>query len=122
MSTELTEREREYLACEIPMTTGGQAARKLIGWFFVSLLQAAFTPGSGKSYNRFLQASKGIRYTRYKKAVIRKEKGEPRKKDEKLLAKLNKNDFVYADETYDADEYARKIYEEYMKNHGEAKS
>ena len=35
-----------------------------------------------------------IRYTKYKKAVLRKQNGTPEKNDGKLLKKLNKKDFV----------------------------
>ena len=117
MSDNLTEREREYLACEIPLISGGQAAGRLIGGFFVSLLQAAFTPGTGKADTRLMRTAKEIKYSKYKKAVLRKEQGEPKKNDEKLLEKLNKKEFIFADETFDNDEFTRKIYEDYMREH-----
>ena len=119
MSKELTEREREYLACDIPMITGGQAAGKLAGGFFISFLHAILSPGSGKGDTRLMRAAKEIRYTKYKKAVLRKDRGEPLKKDEKILKKLNKKEFVFSEETFDSDEFTRKLYEEYMSKHEE---
>ncbi len=61
-----------------------------------------------------------IRYTKYKRAVLRKKDGKPDKKDEKLLKKLNEKDFILAEDTYDPDEYTRKVYEEYMKKNEES--
>ena len=58
-----------------------------------------------------------IRYTKYKKAVLRKQSGTPKKNDEKLLKKLNQKDFVFDVDNFDPDAYAKQLYEEYMKKH-----
>lgn len=114
---ELTAREREYLDCETPMISAGTAAARLITGVFVSLLQAAFTPGNGKADRGLFRTVREIGYTKYKKAVLRKQIGELTKKDERLLVKLNKKPFVLDEDTFDADKYTQELYEEYMRAH-----
>ncbi len=118
---ELTPREREYLDCQTPMISGGNAAMRIIGGVFASLGQTLVAPSTAynKTEKKLMRTAREIRYTRYKKAVLRKQNGTPAKKDEKLLKKLNKKDFVLAEDTYDPDEFTRQVYEEYMKNHSE---
>lgn len=110
---ELTAREREYLDCEVPMLSGSSAATRIIGAFFASIGQA-FLPGLNKSESKLVRTVREIRYTNYKKAVLRKLENTPKKGDDKRLRKLNKSDFVLSFETYDPDEFAEKLYEEYM--------
>lgn len=118
---ELTPREREYLDCQTPMISGGNAAMRIIGGVFASLGQTLVAPSTAynKTEKKLMRTAREIRYTRYKKAVLRKQNGTPAKKDEKLLKKLNEKDFVLAEDTYDPDEFTRQVYEEYMKNHSE---
>ena len=113
----LTDREREYLECDTPMLSTGKAAAKVGMGIFASMLQAVFMPGNsyGKADRGLMRTVREITYTRYKKAVLRKRDGNPAKNDAKILDKLNKKDFVLAEDTYDADEYTRQLYEEYMK-------
>lgn len=111
----LTEREREYAECSVPLLSAGSAAARIIGAVFASIGQAFF-PGMNKAESKLIRTVREIRYTKYKKAVLRKLAGEPEKGDEKLLKKLNSKDFVLAYETYDPDEFTEKLYEEYMKN------
>ncbi|MBQ3264648.1 MAG: hypothetical protein IJH07_02620 [Ruminococcus sp.] len=117
MSAGLTEREREYLDCEVPMLSGGSASLRIIGGIFASMAQAIFSPSSnyGKADRGLMRTARELRYTRYKKAVLRKEAGTPKKYDEKLLQKLNGKDFVLAEDTYDPDEFTKQVYEEYMR-------
>ena len=110
----LTDREQEYLDCEVPMLTPAKTAGKLTVGFLIGLLQAAFTPGADKGDRQLIETTRLIRYTRYKKAVLRKVSDTPKKGDEKLLLKLNKNPFVLEEETFDADAYTEKIYADYM--------
>ncbi len=110
-----TERERQYLDCEIPMLSPGSAAARCIGAFFASIGQA-FLPGFNKADGKLIRTVREIRYTRYKKAVLRKRDNQLRKGDEKILKKLNRKEFVLAYETYDPDEFTEKLYEDYMKN------
>jgi hypothetical protein len=112
-NTELTVREREYADCEVPMLSGGTAAMRITGAFFASIGQA-FLPGLNKAETKMIRTVREIRYTKYKKAVLRKLENKPKKGDEKLLKKLNKNDFVLSFETYDPDEFKKQLYEEYM--------
>ena len=118
---ELTPREREYIECQTPLLSGGNAAMRIIGGVFKSFGQTLFAPSA--SYNKtdkeLMRTVREMRYTRYKKAVLRKQNGTPAKKDEKLLKKLNEKDFVLAEDTYDPDEFTRQVYEEYMKNHSD---
>ena len=58
-------------------------------------------------------------YAKYKAAVLRKAKGEPQKGDEKILRKLNKREFILAEETFDSDAFTAQVYEEYMQAHPE---
>lgn len=111
----LTAREQEYLDCTEPMLTPAQSAKALTVGFLIGLLQAAFTPGSSKGDQRLITTSRRMRYTKYKKAVLRKRDSAPEKGDEKLLKRLNKQPFVLDAETFDADEYTRKLYEDYLK-------
>lgn len=117
----LTEREREYLECETPLVSTGSAAARIAAGVFASLAQAVFSPGSnyGKADRGLMRTVKEIRYTKYKKAVMRKRDGAVTDKDIKTLEKLNKNEFILAQETFDNDEFTRKVYEEYMKKHGD---
>ena len=122
MSTELTPREQEYLDCETPMLSGKKAAVRLIGGLFASLGQALIVPTTvyTKADKGLVRTIREIRYTKYKRAVLRKKDGKPDKKDEKLLKKLNEKDFILAEDTYDPDEYTKKVYEEYLKRQEEA--
>lgn len=121
MSAQITDRERAYLECETPMLSGSQAAMRLIGGIFASFGQALFSPSSslGKADRGLLRTVREMRYTKYKKAVLRKQNGAPAKKDEKLLKKLNEKDFILAEDAYDPDEFTRQVYEEYMKSHND---
>ncbi len=117
MSTaQLTPREQEYIDCEVPMLSGGSAVMRLVGTFFASLGQA-FLPGLNKADSKLIRTIREIRYTRFKKAVLRKLEDSPKKGDEKILRKLNKTDFVLSFETYDPDEFTEQLYEEYMEKH-----
>lgn len=115
--TELTAKEREYLDCETPLLSGKKAAVRLVTGFFTSFGQSLLMPTSayGKAERKMSRTIREISYTKYKKAVLRKQNGTPDKKDEKLLKKLNKKEFVLAEDTFDADEFQRKLYEEYMR-------
>ena len=117
--SELTDREREYLDCEVPLLSFGSACLRLIAGVFVSFAQAVFAPSSsyGAADRRLMRTVREIRYTGYKKAVLRKADGKLTEKDEKLLKKLNKKDFILAPDTYDPDEFTKQVYEEYMRNH-----
>lgn len=114
--TQLTEREREYLDCETPMITGGSAALRLIGGVLASMAQAVFSPNTsyGKADRGLMRTAREIRYTRYKKAVLRKQQGNPAKNDCKILAKLNKKPFILEEDAYDPDAFTQQVYEEYM--------
>lgn len=116
---ELTDREQEYLDCETPLLSGGSAAARIITGIFASMAQAVFSPSSGygKADRGLMRTVREIRYTRYKKAVLRKQSGSPKKNDDKLLKKLNGKDFVLAVDQYDPDEFTQQVYEEYMKKH-----
>jgi len=116
----LTDKEREYLECDVPTLSGGKAAARLVTGFLASALQAAFLPGNSnsKADQGLFKTAREIKYTRYKKAVLRKRDGKPEKKDSKLLAKLNKEPFILEPDTFNADEYTRKVYEDYMRKHG----
>lgn len=116
----LTDREQEYLDCETPLLTAGNATIRILGGMLASVAQSIAMPSSeyGKADRKLMRTAREITYTRYKKAVIRKRDGNPAKNDAKILAKLNKNDFILAEDTYDPDEYTKKLYEEYMKKHG----
>ena len=115
----LTPREREYLDCEVPMVPKDAAAKRLTAGILTSLIQSVVTPGAGKADQKLFRTIREIRYTKYKKAVLRKQNGTPEKNDEKLLKKLNKKDFALGSDSFDPDEYTKQIYEEYMKTHGE---
>ena len=115
---EFTLREREYLDCRTPMLTRGQTAKGLTIGFLIGLLQAAFAPGMDKGDKKLLSTGRLMRYTKFKKAVLRKQSGTPKKHDDKLLKKLNKKPFALETETFDADEYTRKLYEEYLDRRG----
>lgn len=113
----LTPREREYLDCEVPMVPKDAAAKRLTVGILTSLAQSVVTPGAGKADQKLFRTIREIRYTKYKKAVLRKLDGTPEKNDEKILKKLNKKEFVLGSDSFDPDEYTRQIYEEYMKSH-----
>ena len=112
---QLTERDRTYAECEVPMISGSTAAMRFTGAFFASLGQAIL-PGLNRAESKMVRTARELRYTKYKKAVLRKLENQPKKGDEKLLEKLNRTEFVLAYETYDPDEFTEKLYEEYMKN------
>ena len=114
----LTEKEQMYLDCPTPMLTAGQKAKGLTIGFLISFLQATFTPGNSKGDQKLLSTARLMRYTKYKKAVLRKRDGTPKKRDARLLKKLNNKPFALAFEEYDSDEYTRKLYEEYLNRRG----
>lgn len=119
MSTELTPREREYIACETPMISASAAILRLIAGVGASFFRAILAPSSeyNNTDSRLLRTIKEIRYTRYKKAVLRKRDSLPKKHDERLLRRLNKTPFVLAEDTYDPDAFVAEVYAEYMRNH-----
>lgn len=116
---QLTEREQEYLNCEAPLLPGGTAALRLITGVFASVGQAVFSPsaGYGKADRGLMRTVREIRYTRYKQAVLRKRDGTIKSSDKRLLKKLNKRKFVLAEDTYDPDDFVKKVYEEYLQTH-----
>ena len=124
MSNKLTLREQEYCDCQTPLLTGGQAAGRIIIGVFASLAQAVFMPSSAysKADRGLIRTAKEITYSKYKKAVLRKQAETPKKNDRKLLEKLNSKPFVLAEDSYDPDEFTGKIYEEYMKNNEERRN
>ncbi|MBQ3417028.1 MAG: hypothetical protein IJH32_04260 [Ruminococcus sp.] len=121
----LTEREKEYFDCDVEMPSSASSAASLLGSvalsFIAALFHSVFVPSSsyGKADRRLMHNIRMTRYARYKQAVLRKAKGEPRRGDEKILRKLNKKDFVLEDELFDPDAFAAQLYEEYMKAHPE---
>lgn len=117
----LTPREQEYIDCQTPLLSAGNAALRILTGIFASMAQALFSPSSsyGKADRGLMRTGREITYTRYKKAVLRKEAGAPKKHDDKLLKKLNRKDFALAVDAYDPDEFTKKVYEEYMKSHGD---
>lgn len=116
---ELTLRELEYLECKTPLLSGGKATARIIMGIFASFAQAIVAPSTsyGKAERGLTRTIREISYTKYKKAVLRKVNGTPLQNDDKLLAKLNKKPFVLQNDTFDADEYTKKLYEEYMAAH-----
>ncbi|MBQ9680678.1 MAG: hypothetical protein IJV48_08375 [Ruminococcus sp.] len=114
---ELTAREQEYLDCEVPLVSTGSAAARITMGVFASMLQTVFTPSVDKADRGLMKTIREIRYTRYKKAVLRKLSGESTEKDKKTLKKLNEKPFILEVDTYDADKYAQELYEEYMRTH-----
>ncbi len=114
--SKLTLREQEYLDCEVPMVSGGSAAARVAAGIVTSLVQSVVTPGAGKADQKLFRTIREIRYTKYKRAVLRKLNGTPEKNDETILKKLNKKEFVLGSDSFDHDEYTRKIYEDYMKS------
>ena len=112
-----TEKEQMYLDCDTPMISAGTAARKLTSGILIGLATTVFAPANQKGERRIISTVHLMRDTKYKKAVLRKRDNTPKKHDAKLLMKLNKKDFVLEEKTFDPDEYARKLYEEYMEKH-----
>ena len=102
----LTLREQEYFDCNTPMLTGGKATGRLIAGFFASFGKAIISPTSTyeKADRGLMRTIREINYTKYKKAVLRKQAGTPKKNDEKLLKKLNRKPFVLSEDTFDPDE------------------
>ncbi|MBQ6152610.1 MAG: hypothetical protein IJJ15_02555 [Ruminococcus sp.] len=121
----LTEREKEYFDCDVEMPSSASSAASLFGSvalsFIAALFRSVFVPSSsyGKEDRRLMHNIRMAKYTRYKQAVLRKAKDEPRRGDEKILKKLNKKEFVLADELFDPDAFAAQLYEEYMQAHPE---
>lgn len=121
---ELTPREQEYLDCDTPLLPGGKAAKLLVLGTLASFGQALVSPTTvyGKAERKLTRTIKEMRYTKYKKAVLRKQSGTPIKKDEKLLKKLNQKDFIFAEDNYDPDEFTKQIYDAYMKRQEELRN
>ena len=116
-----TETEQQYLDCDVPMLSGGTAAMRVIGGFFASFGQSLIMPSTAftKMDKGLFRAIREIRYTKYKKAVLKKQEGTLTEKDKKTLKRLNKYDFILAPDIYNSDEFTRKIYEEYMRKQEE---
>lgn len=121
----LTEKELDYLNCDVPTIDGGRfalhAVRGFLIAFITAVFRALFMPSSdfSKSDSRLIQHIRLRKYTKFKMAVERKAAKTPQKGDEKILRKLNRTDFVLSEETFDPDEFTRKVYEDYMKTHTE---
>lgn len=118
---DLTPREREYLDCETPLLSGGKAAGRIFSGILATIAQSLFSPSAsyGKAERGLTRTIREITYTKYKKAVLRKQSGTPEKKDKKILIKLNKKEFILAEDTYDPDAFTKQLYEEYMRSHSE---
>ena len=90
----LTEREKEYFDCDVEMPSSASSAASLFGSvalsFIAALFRSVFVPSSsyGKEDRRLMHNIRMAKYTRYKQAVLRKAKDEPRRGDEKILKKL----------------------------------
>lgn len=121
---QLTDREQEYLSCDIPNLSGGRAAVRLVVGVFASMLQAVFRPSSdpGKADRDLMRTVREIRYTRYRHAVQHKLSGSLSPRDQRLLKRLNSRPFVLEAETYDPDAFTTQIYEEYMAKQEKNKS
>ncbi len=121
MSEKLTEREREYLDCKEPMVSTKNAVMRIVGNVFAAFGQTIVMPSSAysKTDRKIMRAVRDLRYTKYKKAVIRKQEGKLTKRDGRLLAKLNKKPFALENETFDSDEFKRQLYEDIMKRREE---
>ena len=100
---QLTAREREYLDCEVPLVSTGSAVRRVTLGIFASLLQSVVTPSVHKAENKLFRTIREIRYTKYKKAVLRKQSGALTEKDKKTL--------------YSEDEFKSKYYVESERIH-----
>lgn len=111
--------EQEYLNCDVPMVSIGSAVLRIISGVLASAMQAAFLPSVDKADQGLMRTVREIRYTKYKKAVLRKQSGTLRKKDKKTLKKLNSKEFILEPDTYDADKFTQEVYEEYMRKHGD---
>ena len=101
----------------MPLVSTGSAVKRVTLGFFASLLQSVVTPSVHKAENKLFRTFREIRYTKYKKAVLRKQAGTLTEKDKKTLEKLNKKDFILDVDTYDADKFKQQIYAEYMRTH-----
>lgn len=112
----LTERERRYIECDVPMLTAAKAAGRLILAVFASFVQAIFAPSTaaGSADDRLMHTAREMRYTRYKRSVLHKLDGTLTKRDIKTLDKINKTEFIL-----EADAFITKVYDEYMKTHNE---
>ena len=120
----LTLREQEYCDCKTPLLTGGKAAGRVAAGFLTSFAKSIISPTSAyeNADKGLMRTLREITYTKYKKAVLRKQEGTPKKNDKKLLEKINKKPFVLAEDTYDPDEFTKKIYEEYLKRKEESEA
>lgn len=121
MSVLLTDREQAYLDCETPMISGSSAALRLTAGVIAAFFRAIVAPSSeyNKTDSKMIRTVREMRYTKYKKAVLRKRDSTPKKGDERLLAKINRIPFVLEEDAYDPDKFVEEIYAEYMKNHTE---
>ena len=119
--TKLTLREQEYYDCTTPLLTGGRATGRVLTGVLTSLVQTVFMPSTAynKTDRRLIRTIREITYTKYKKAVLRKLAGTPKKNDHKLLEKLNRKPFIFEEDTYDPDQFTKQIYEEYMRKNEE---
>lgn len=114
-----TSLEQEYLNCNEPMLSTGSVVLRIISGVFASVLQAAFLPSVDKADQGLMRTIREIQYTKYKKAVLRKQSGTLREKDKKTLKKLNSKGFILEPDTYDADKFTQEVYEAYMRTHGD---
>lgn len=95
----LTEKELRYIECDTPMSSLFVTVMKITIGVIISLVGLLLTAASSSSpaADKFLKNTlKSAKYTKYKKAVIRKQNSASKKSDAKLLRKINSTDFVFS--------------------------
>lgn len=120
---EFTELEKRYLEDKTQMLSPSKTVLRYtlgaVAVVFSSLLSPS-AESNNIPFSGYIKNTKKLsRYTKFKKAVLRKQNGTSKKFDSKILSTLNSTNYALDEEKGSAveDENIKEIYDEYMRTH-----
>lgn len=119
----LSEKEKRYLEHDELIISPLFLTIRIFVSVFLLIISSLMTPSAeGKMpfSSFFKNTKKRVKYTKYRKAVIKKLENRSSDNNEKILSKLNSEPFVFdedTDEKIKEEQEIEKIYEKYLEEH-----
>ncbi len=120
---EFTELEKRYLDDKTQMLSLSKTVLRYTLGAVAVIFSSLISPSAESNnipFSGYIKNTKKLsRYTKFKKAVIRKQNGTIKKTDSKILSTLNSTNYALDEEKEPAveDENIKEIYDEYMRTH-----
>lgn len=120
---EFTELEKRYLDDKTQMLSLSKTVLRYTLGAVAVIFSSLISPSAESNnipFSGYIKNTKKLsRYTKFKKAVIRKQDGKSKKSDSKILSRLNSSNYALDEEKDSAveDENIKEIYDEYMRTH-----